>query len=81
MIRIRDVYSGSRIADPTFAIPDPGSRVDKIPDPHPHQKFFEILTKKLILISQKLSPGCSSRIPDPGSGIFPSQIPDPDPQH
>jgi hypothetical protein len=25
--------------DPTFSIPDLGSRVDKIPDPDPHQKI------------------------------------------
>jgi hypothetical protein len=31
VLRIRDVYPGSRIR--IFSIPDPGSRVKKIPDP------------------------------------------------
>jgi hypothetical protein len=33
-----------RIRDSTFSILDPGSRVDKIPDPH--QKILVFLTKK-----------------------------------
>jgi hypothetical protein len=32
VLRIRDVYTVSQIPDPTFSIPDPGSRVKKIPD-------------------------------------------------
>jgi hypothetical protein len=39
VLRIRDVYPGSRIRDPSFSILDPGSRVDKVPDPDPHKKI------------------------------------------
>ncbi len=31
VLRIRDVYPGSMIPELIFPIPDPGSRVDKIP--------------------------------------------------
>jgi hypothetical protein len=30
----------SRIPDPIFSISDPGSRVDKIQDPDPHQRIY-----------------------------------------
>jgi|LakMenEpi03Aug12_release.lakeMendotaPanAssembly.Ray.scaffolds.fasta_scaffold850990_1 hypothetical protein len=33
VLRIRDVYPGSRIPNPIFSIPDPGSWVKKIPNP------------------------------------------------
>jgi hypothetical protein len=46
VLRIRDVYPGSRIPVPTFSIPDPGSRVNKIPDPDQHQRVSVFLTKK-----------------------------------
>ncbi len=32
--------SGMLISDPNFSIPDPGSKVKKIPDPAPHQRIF-----------------------------------------
>jgi hypothetical protein len=86
--RIRDVYPGFQIPDPTFSIPDPnclhpGSRI--------LIKEFKYLTpqkaKKWFLSSKKYDPGCSSRIPDPdadfshpGSRIQESKrhpIPDP----
>jgi hypothetical protein len=90
-LRIRDVYLGSRIPDPTFFHPS-----SRIPDPnclHPgsSSKNLSILTpktaKKWFLSSKKYDPGCSSRIrmltfshPDPGSRIQGSKrypIPDP----
>jgi hypothetical protein len=71
VLRIRDVYPGSRIR--TVSIPDPGARI-RIkefkyfnPNPDPDADFH---------------PG--SRIPDPGVKKAPdpgSQIPDPNPQH
>jgi hypothetical protein len=46
----------SRISDPNFSIPDSGSKVKKIPDPHPRLKLSEY------------DLGCFFSIPDPGSG-------------
>ncbi len=90
LLRIRDVYPGSRIR--IFSIPDPGSRVETIPDSgsisRSASKNLSVLTKKLFLSSRKYDPGCSSRIrilifspsqiPDPG--IKKARIPDPDTQ-
>jgi hypothetical protein len=96
VLRIRDVYPGSRIR--LFSVPDPdclhpGSQIlikeFKYFNPKKIKK-----TKKWFLSSKKYDLGCSSRIlapdadflpiPDPGSrgqkGTQ-SQIPDPDPQH
>ncbi len=58
VLRIRDVYPGSRIR--IFSIPDPGSASKNF-------KYFN--PKKWFLSSRKYDPGCSSqiRIPDPGS--------------
>jgi hypothetical protein len=39
VLRIQDVYAGSRIIDLNFSIPDPRSGVKKIPDPDPHQRI------------------------------------------
>jgi hypothetical protein len=83
VLRIRDVYPGSRI------------RIVSIPDPGSSSKNLSILTpkkaKKWFLSSKKYDPGCSSRIPmltfsHPGSRIqgpkgTQSRIPNPDPQH
>jgi hypothetical protein len=60
-----------RIRDPTFSIPDPRSRVNKILDPDLHQRIEVFLTKKLILSSQKdVHPGSwmiwTFSVPDPG---------------
>ncbi len=74
MLRIRDVYPGSRIR--LFSIPDPNCL-------HPGSwiriKEFNYFnpkkTKKWVLSSRKYDPGCSSRIPDPGADFLP--IPDP----
>ncbi len=52
------------VADPIFPIPDPGSRFDKIPDQN-----LVFLTQKLLQSYQKLDLGCSSLIPEPGSGF------------
>jgi hypothetical protein len=67
--RIRDVYPGSRIR--LFSIPDPNCL-------HPGSRIlikefkYGILTpqkaKKWFQCSKKYDPGCSFRIPDPGSG-------------
>jgi hypothetical protein len=76
----------SSVADPRclsririFSIPDPGSRVKKIPDPDPLQRVLSILTQKLFLSSRKYryDLGCSSRIriPDPDLEFLP--VPDP----
>jgi hypothetical protein len=45
----------SRIQDTIFSIPDPGYRVDKIPDPRSESasKNLSILSQKLILSCQK----------------------------
>ena len=98
---------GSRIPDPgsyffpsrilLFSIPDPGFELSPSRILAPHQSILTSKkAKKWFLSSKKYDPGCSSRIPDPGSGyrISPmpdpgsrgqkgtqSRIPDPDPQH
>ncbi len=83
MLRIRDVYTGSRIQ--MFPIPDfaseffPRIRIKKI-------KYFN--PKNWFLISRKYDPGCSSRIrilffyPSriPDQEVKKHRIPDPDPQ-
>ncbi len=80
VLRIRNVYPGSRIR--LFSIPDPGSELSpsRIPDPG-SSKNLSILTpkkaKKWFLSSKKYDPGCSSRIPDPDADFLPSWIPDP----
>ncbi len=72
MLRIWDVYPGSRIR--LFSIPNPGSELSPSRIPDPHQS---ILTpkkpKKWFLSSRKYDPGCSYRIPD--ADFLP--IPDP----
>jgi hypothetical protein len=35
------------VADPTFSIPDPGSRRFRIPDPDPHQRISVFKSNKL----------------------------------
>ncbi len=65
VLRIRDVYPGSRIR--LFSISDPGTELSpsRIPDPVSASKNLSILTpKKLFLSSKKYDLGCSSRIPD-----------------
>ncbi len=60
MLRIRNVYPGSRIR-----IFHPGYRIKKIPAPGsgPASKILSIFyPKKLFLSSRKYDPGCSSRI-------------------
>jgi hypothetical protein len=57
--------------NPDFSIPDPGSRVYKIPEPH-HQRISVFSTQKLFLSSRKYDPGCPSMIRiffHPGSRI------------
>jgi hypothetical protein len=56
------------IPDPSFFIPDPGSRVDKIPDPGSGSKNVSILNKKNDTKFSKIKSG--QFIPDPGSGFF-----------
>jgi hypothetical protein len=66
VLRIRDVYPGSRI------------RIFSSRIPNLHQRIQLFLPKKFFLSSRKYDPGCSSRIripdsevkkaPDPGSG-------------
>jgi hypothetical protein len=68
VLRIRDVYSGSRISDSILSIPDPGSRVGKIPDPIKHSKYF--LPKNRIpgIKVSKIRSGMFK--PDPGSWLW-----------
>jgi hypothetical protein len=73
VLRIRDVYPGSRIR--LFSIPDPnclypGSRI-RI------EEFKYFNPKKMVSNSKllKYDPGCSTRIPDPDADFLP--IPDP----
>jgi hypothetical protein len=61
------------IPDPRFDFLHPGSRVDKIPYPDPHQRIKVFLTQKTDTKFSKVIAGMF--IPDPGSGFFP--IPDP----
>jgi hypothetical protein len=74
VLRIRDVYPGSRIR--LFSIPDPNCL-----HPGSSSRNLSILTpkkpKKWFLISKKYDPGCSSRITDPDADFL--SIPDPDP--
>ncbi len=66
------------IPDPTFFHPGSRIRTVSIPDPGSPSKNLSILTpKKWFLSSRKYDPGCSSRIPDPGSGCWLLPIPDP----
>jgi hypothetical protein len=82
-VQLKRVYqccgSGLFIPDPGSDffpswIPDPGSELSpsRIPDPGSSSKNLSILTpkkpKKWFLSSKKYDPGCSSWIPDPGSG-------------
>jgi len=90
----------SRIPDLNFFHPGSRIRTVSIPDPRSSSKNLSILTpkksKKWFLSSKKYDPGCSSQIPDSGSGCWlspipdpgsrgqkgtQSRIPDPDPQH
>ena len=73
----------TRITDPNFSIPDPGSKRFQIPDPHPHQRMSVFLTPKTISKLSENVQECSSRIRiffTPGSrglvlmNAFPSQV-------
>ncbi len=70
VLRIRDVYLGSGISDPTFSIPNPELTSSQIRIYIKELKYF--WPKKLILngTSQNKDPECSSKIPGPGSGFF-----------
>jgi hypothetical protein len=71
VLRIRDVYPGSRIQ--LFSIPDPNCL-----HPGSASKNFSVLTqKKWFLSSRKYDPGCLSWVPDPDADFYPSRIPDP----
>ncbi len=80
VLRIREVYFGSRIL--IFSIPDPASRVKKIPG-----SGSASASKNLSNLTQKIvSKTLGNMILDvqPGSGFcffYPSRIPDLDPQH
>jgi hypothetical protein len=55
----------SRIPDPNFSIPDPGSKRFLIPNPDPHKKCLVFIALKTVSKLSKNYLGCSSRIPDP----------------
>ncbi len=81
VLRIRDIYliffhPGSQMQGTRSRIPDPGN---KIPDPGSGSasKNLSIFNpKKADTKFSKIRSECSSRIPDPGSGVVPSRIPD-----
>ncbi len=85
MLRIRDVYpgsriqifihpgSGSRIPDPGSRIPDLGSRIPDLGSRIQKHQLKNFLPKNLSLRSQKYG----FRIRDPRSGIREKPIPDP----
>jgi hypothetical protein len=60
--------SGMSIPDPTFPIPETGSRVDKIPDPEPDQRIYVFLTQGTNTKFSKIS--SAMFIPDAGSWIW-----------
>jgi hypothetical protein len=62
VLRIRDVYPGSK-----FFLP--GFRVKKISDPRSgsESRNLSIFKPKTVSTTRKNKLGCSSRIPDPGS--------------
>jgi hypothetical protein len=49
-----DVYPESRIPDPIFSFPDPGSRVYKILDPGSASKNLSFLTPKKMILKNKM---------------------------
>jgi hypothetical protein len=73
----------SWIPDPTFSIPDPGSRIQTVSIQNPGSRicikgfkyFNHKKNQKWFLSSRKYDPDCSSRIPDPDADFLP--IPDP----
>jgi hypothetical protein len=71
VLRIRDVYPGSRIR--LFSIPDPGSEL--FPSRIRIKEFKYFNPKKWFLSSRKYDLGCSSRIRI--LTFYPSRIPDP----
>ncbi len=71
VLRIRDVYPGSRIR--LFSIPDPGSELSPSRT-RIRIKELSILTPQK-MVSRKYDPGCSSRIRM--LTFYPSRIPDP----
>ncbi len=75
VLRIRDVYPGSRIRICSIPVPDLGSGVKKIPDPGSRIririkecKYFQ--PKKLFLSSRKYDPGSRSQISDQDLDFF-----------
>ncbi len=78
-------YSFFQCCGSGMFLPDPRSRVKKIPDPNPHQRIELFLNpNKLFLTSRKNDLGCSSGsriqiflVPDPGV----KKAPGPDPLH
>ncbi len=79
VLRIRDVYPGSRIRLFPSRI-----RIVFIPDPGSASKNLSIFTQKIVSELKEIWSGLF--IPDPAYRIriltfYPSRIPDPDPQH
>jgi hypothetical protein len=70
VLRIRDVYPGSRIR--LFSIPDPGSEL--FPSRIRIKEFDYFNPKKWFLSSRKYDPSCSSRIRI--LTFYPSRIPE-----
>jgi hypothetical protein len=74
VLRIRDVYPGSRIR--LISIPDPGSELSPSRIRIKEFKYFNPQkNKKWFPSSRKYDMGCSSRIPDPDADFL--TIPDP----
>jgi hypothetical protein len=75
VLRIRDVYTGSKIGMFPFRIPDPGSKRFRVPDPNHPKRNLNILNPKAVSKLSEIFSGMF--IQDPV--FFPSQIPAPDP--
>jgi hypothetical protein len=59
-LRIRDFYP-----DPNFSIPDLGSKVETIPDPHQRTDVMFIPDPELFFYPSRIQGSKKDRIPDP----------------
>jgi hypothetical protein len=68
VLRIQDVYPGSRTSDLILSITNPGSRVDKISDPIKDFQYFEPKNRIPGIKVSKIRSGMFK--PDPGSWLW-----------
>ncbi len=79
----------SRIPEPYFSIPVPGSRVKKAPDPDPQQRIQVFFTQKIVIKLSEYDPDYYALIRISERDFFTSRIqgsekhwiPDPDPRN